>query len=236
MKIFTDRLPAFPKTPHLPYKPNVDASDIIAEDVCLNEGLICVEEKIDGASVGICLDDEGNPLVRNRDHILKKGYVKKDTTAKKQFRPLWNYYYDNRRAFQSILAEGPFAIYGEWMWVQHGIHYTSLPDWFIPYDIYNYDLGVFLSPLTSRRLLTDAGFTCPRLIYQGDAKTVVLQYKDFEVWANQPAEWAEGKAEGVYVKVHDTEIIHHRYKMVREDFVRGAFWDNKELKKNATAT
>lgn len=232
-QIHKDRLPVFPRTPHLPYKPNVDSTDIIAEKVCLDDGEVSVEEKVDGASVGITLDDEGNPVIRNRDHILNKGYVKKNTTAKKQFRPLWNYFYDNRRAFEVVLKEGPFAIYGEWMWAQHGIFYNKLPDWLIPYDIYNYEIGKFLSPVISRRLLIEAGFNCPALLFHGTVNT--LSYEDFEQWANKPAQWANSKMEGIYLKVHNTEIILHRYKMVREDFARGALWDNKELKKNELA-
>jgi len=229
MKELASQLPSFPKTPHIPYKPNMDSSDIVAEMVLFHDGIICVEEKVDGASVGITIDNEGNPIIRNRDHILKKGYIKKETTAKKQFRPLWNYFYNNQKSFEAVLKEGPFSIYGEWMWVQHGIHYTSLPDCFIPYDIYNYEIGVFLSPITSRRLLQEAGFHCPHLIHQGDA---ALQYEDLEIWANQKSQWADCKMEGIYLKVHDAEVIHHRYKMVREDFVRGALWDNKEMRKN----
>lgn len=228
MKHLANILPPFPRTPHLPHKPNLEQNDLVASEIHL-DGLLSIEEKVDGASVGITIDDEGNPVIRNREHILKKGYTKKETTAKLQFRPLWNYFYANKKAFLKILEEAPLAIYGEWMWAQHGIHYTRLPDWFIPYDIYNYELGVFLSPVIARAILRDAGFHCPTLIFEGEQE---LSYDDLEIWANSPASWADGKVEGIYLKVHDGETVIHRYKMVREDYRRGTLWDNYDLKKN----
>lgn len=221
-----DRLPSFPKTPHLPNATNMDEDDIVAQEVHMEESIV-VEEKIDGASVGISIDDEGNPIIRNRDHILNKGYIKKNTVAKKQFRPIWNWFYDHRKKLEVILKEGPFSIYGEWMWVQHGIHYTRLPNWLIPYDIYNYEAKQFLSPVKSRHLLKDAGFYVPQLLYEGEA---ISQQKIKELIGK--AEWSDGLMEGVYIKVHSEGWITHRYKMVREDFERGSLWDNKEIRKN----
>jgi len=220
-------LPGYPRTPHLPYKPNMSADDILAEEEAtsvLYGSYVTIEEKIDGASVGISVLD-GHPIVRNRDHVLRKGLVK-NTAAKKQFTSLWNWYYDNEEKFEAL--EG-YTVFGEWMWAQHGIHYTHLPDWFIPYDLYDYEKDMFLSPVNSRRLLTNAGLFVPVLRFQGEFDG---GYTELEEYANMPAAWAEGKAEGIYVKVCDGERILHRFKMVREDFQRGAFWNPKQLSKN----
>lgn len=130
-------LPAFPRTPHLPYKPNAGDGDIVAtsaELLAIEDLLWTVEEKIDGASVGMALwEDE--PLIRNRDHILRKGYVK-ETAAKKQFASIWGWFYNHKKAFEHINKLGPYSVYGEWCVAQHGIAYTKLPDWFIAYDLY----------------------------------------------------------------------------------------------------
>src|SRR5690606_7082734 len=121
------------------------------------------------------------------------GFVK-NTAAKKQFTSLWNWFYENEEKFQSL--EG-YSIFGEWMLAQHGIHYTRLPDWFIPYDLYDYEKDFFLSPVESRRLLTAAGFFVPVLRYQGVFED---GYAQLEEYANLPATWADDKAEGIYVK------------------------------------
>ncbi len=228
-----DLLPAFPQTPHLPHKPNTDRADKVATDaeaVVIFNLPINVEEKIDGASCGMTIH-EGEPIIRNRDHILRKGYVK-DTAAKKQFASVWNWWYDHKETFEHLAGVGPYSVYGEWCVAQHGIHYTRLPDWFIAYDIYDYDRHLWLPPLRARTLLEAAGFVVPTLRFWGNFEG---EYVNLEDWANLPSAWADGKAEGIYVKIADDKQITHRFKMVREDFVRGAHWNPEKYEKNARA-
>ena len=220
-------LPSYPRTPHLPYKENISEGDIVAEEseaTVLFGSHVTIEEKIDGASVGISVLN-GHPIVRNRDHVLRKGFVK-NTAAKKQFTSLWNWFYDNEEKFEAL---GQYTVFGEWMLAQHGIHYTRLPDWFIPYDLYDYEKETFLSPVISRRLLTEVGFNVPTLRFQGEFEG---QYAELEEYANLPASWADDKSEGIYVKICNGERIFHRFKMVREDFQRGALWNPKEVQRN----
>lgn len=220
-------LPSYPRTPHLPHKPNASGDDLVApesEATVLFGAHICVEEKIDGASVGVAVLD-GHPVVRNRDHILRKGYVK-NTAAKKQFASLWNWFYDHQDQIESLV---PYSIYGEWLVAQHGIYYSRLPDWFVPYDLYDPEVGQFLSPVKARELLTQAGFAIPVLRFLGIFEG---SYTDLETWANSPAAWADEKAEGIYIKVCGEEYVTHRFKMVREDFQRGALWNPKQLTRN----
>ena len=74
------------------------ADELTAETVFHRE--LTVEEKIDGACVGIRHTGD-EPIIRNREHILRKGYLK-DTPAKMQFRPLWGYYYEHRENFAAL--------------------------------------------------------------------------------------------------------------------------------------
>lgn len=223
-------MPPYPRTLHLPHKPNASADDIVAqqgEATVLFGSHVTIEEKIDGASVGISVLN-GHPLVRNREHVLKKGFVK-DTAAKKQFASLWNWFYENKDKFEAVTESGPYTIFGEWLLAQHGIFYDRLPALFIPYDVYNYDRDEFLSPLLSRKILTDAGFAIPTLRFQGLFEDT---FDVLEAYANLPATWADGKAEGIYIKVCNGQKITHRFKMVREDFQRGALWSPVEIRKN----
>ena len=67
-------LPEFPRTMHLPVEPNAQSDDKIASASDMDLFLaseISVQEKIDGASMGISMY-QGEPLVRNRSHILLK--------------------------------------------------------------------------------------------------------------------------------------------------------------------
>lgn len=226
-------LPAFPRTPHLPHSPNTSGEDLIAthEEVAIVfTQPVNIEEKIDGASVGMCLY-EGNALIRNRDHILRKGYYK-DTTAKKQFLPIWNWFYKHREAFEALVEMGPYSVYGEWCLAQHGIMYDQLPDLFIAYDLYDQEKRTFLSPIKAREILTNLGFYLPKLLHQG---VFDGGYERLVELSNQQAEWSPEKLEGIYLKVYDNETILERFKMVRTDFIRGMNWDPQELKKNKVA-
>ena len=63
----------------------------------------------------------------------------------------------------------------------------------------------------------------------------VGEIKSFETivgWTKEKSQYANCSREGVYIKVSDGESITHRFKMVREDFVQGALWNNNILIKN----
>jgi hypothetical protein len=226
-------LPAFPKTAHLPHEPNTDHTDAVAsveEAGIIFTHPINIEEKIDCASMGTTLY-EGHPLIRNRDHILRKGYVK-DTAAKKQFASAWTWFYNNKAKFEAIQEIGPYSVYGEWCVAQHGLAYTALPDWFVAYDLYDYERSLFLPPPDARKWLAEAGFTVPYLHHQG---VFDGGYEELAALARTISQWTEDKTEGIYVKVYDDKSVTHRFKMVRPDFVRGALWNPKKLTKNKLA-
>lgn len=214
-------LPPYPRTVLLPYKPNASKDDIIAserEAKVIFGGHLSIEEKVDGASVGMALFEE-HPIIRSKDYILHKG------NTKGQFATIWNWFYRHQNRFKHIAGLGPFSVYGEWMVRSHGIFYSKLPDWFIAYDVYNYEVGAFLSPVTARRLLEDAGFAIPALRFQG---VFTGTYDDLEGIAALPATWSEERAEGVYIKVCNQEVIKARFKMVQPDFQRSSLWEQNQ--------
>jgi len=226
-------LPAFPRTPHLPHNPNAESDDIIATNVevrPLFTKLVNIEEKIDGASVGIT-SFEGNPVIRNREHVLNKAYSK-NTAAKKQFASIWNWFYKNKDKFKRLASMGPYSVYGEWCIAQHGIFYNKLPDWFIAYDIYNYEQDKFISPVLARVWLNDLGFSTAPLIFQGQ---FIDGYDELAAWAKLPSKFSDSDSEGIYLKIYDDEQVLNRFKMVQPNFERGKFWNPKAYTKNELA-
>lgn len=222
-------LPHFPRTPHLPWKPNASPADVVARDAeaaVIFKKSVTIEEKIDGASVGFSVID-GHPSIRNREHFLKKGFVGK-TAAKKQFASIWNYYYNNSKKFETLTKLGPYSVYGEWMLMQHGIFYDRLPDLFIAYDIWNWQLGQWLPPDQSRATLDKCGFSIPCLLYKGK----VEEYQQLEDLTQKQAAWSSSKLEGIYLRIGSETEVTHRFKMVRPDFVSGALWDRYKINKN----
>lgn len=223
-------LPAFPSTPHLPHKPNTDRLDSIASvkslDILRSTDLcVTIEEKLDGASCGMTLY-KGGPLIRSRDHILRKGYFK-DTAAKMQFASVFTWWYENKDKFEAL---APFSVYGEWLVAKHGISYDRLPAWFVAYDLYDSENRRWIPSVSARSWLSLAGFQIPKLMHQGWFEG---DFESVERMANETSAYCDSKAEGVYVKVADDWAIRHRFKMVREDYVRGAFWDPDKMSKNA---
>ena len=80
MKSLVDNLPTYPRTPHIPYLPNISAGDIVGTEkevsFLFNSPNLVIEEKIDGSNSAAMLCEDGNVIIRNRDHILNKGYLK----------------------------------------------------------------------------------------------------------------------------------------------------------------
>ncbi len=237
MKELKKILPDFPKTLHVPYKAvfgaNVSPDDAIASELTVEringEGNIFVEEKIDGANCGMCLY-EVHPVIRNRSHILNKGYVK-DTPAKMQFRPAWNWFYKNKEKFEKLNQAAGFevGVFGEWLYALHGIRYDKLPDLFVAYDLFDWFALKFIATDKARELLTSAGFSVPPLLHTGKVES----YEQLENLCNEPSAYSTtDKREGVYVKITDGKYIVDRYKMVRSDFVQGCNWDLRTITKN----
>ncbi len=236
MKKLLMKLPEFPRSRHLPYKANASADDIIAiesDAEVVFESSVSVEEKVDGASIGITIHED-HFLVRNRNHIMNKGFVK-NTPAKKQFTSVWNWTVDNRSKFDKIMEQGQYSVYGEWMVGRHGMAYTRLPDWFVAYDVYDQERQHFLGYDVARPLLIECGFCVPPEIYVAGNR--LANSGEFHVLMTECfSEWADGKVEGIYIRV-GAEIITHRFKMVRSDFERNVpqFGEDGKIIKNQVA-
>ncbi len=77
--------PEYPRILHL----DKSISNMTHDDIQLESDvefpITCwVQEKVDGANCGMSWTS--GPVLRNRNHILKKGYIEKETPAKLQLR------------------------------------------------------------------------------------------------------------------------------------------------------
>lgn len=227
-------LPDYPRTLHLPWKANASSDDKVAtERECksiFTSPTVAVQEKVDGASCGMCLNGE-NALIRNRNHILSKGY-NKQTPAKAQFARVWNWFYENIHLLQALNEQGPYSVYGEWLYAQHGLEYDLLPSLFVTYDVYDYEAEKYVCPVESIRILTECGFAVVPQLHLGP----VASWEQLEELANQPSPFTtKGNREGVYLKVSDGRYVTDRFKMVRADFKQGALWSESVINRNKVA-
>jgi len=145
----------YPRVPHLP--PGVGASrddHVLAPDQAepfFSEPVV-VEEKLDGASVALWLDSSGIVRVATRggsDAVDRAG----------QLGPLRAWAAQRADGLRALLAEGA-VLYGEWLWLEHGVHYDHLPDWLIGLDVWRPEAGFVAFDERARRL-TDAGVALP---------------------------------------------------------------------------
>lgn len=228
MKHFKQILPDYPRTSHVPHRPNASADDLIASDkeieIIFQSNNVFIEEKIDGSQCGMALY-EGQPIIRNSTHILRKGYSK-DTPAKQQFVNVFNWFYKNKELFTKL---GDYGVYGEWMVATHGIKYNNLPSHFMAFDLFDYHAKKFVETYLAKEILSAAGFSVTPLLHSGKIESL----EQLETLTNQPSVLTNTEnQEGIYIKVCDDRWVTHRFKMVRPDFVRGQFWDGKTLQKN----
>ena len=219
-------LPEYPSLRHLPWKPNNKSDKIAteAEASVIFEKNVSVQEKLDAANCGMVFF-EGYPVVRSRSKILRKGQHLKNP-SQTQFASAWNWMHENKGKFELLEERGSFTVYGEWMIQQHGMVYDKLPDWFIAYDIFDYEKGHFLMPDESLALLSYCGFCITNQLFYGKLDS----YEQLESMANGESTFASAKREGVVVKVTDgNQRIY--FKMVRQGFDQGSLLSD-ELKRN----
>jgi hypothetical protein len=174
-----------------------------------------IQEKVDGANMGVSWTS--GPVLRNRNHILKKGYIEKDTPAKLQFRPAWNWLHQHNSDIQKVakLLDTPVTIYGEWLYAKHSIFYDKLPDLFLAYDIWSVEDGEFFSPEIVEEVLskTEIKFIKPK-------KVTLTSVSDVIKFSEMKSDFRNGLSEGIVVKTSEGRFLKDTWKVVNRHFER----------------
>lgn len=175
-----------------------------------------VFEKVDGANMGISWYNDG-PILRNRNHILKKGYSKIRTPAKEQFKSAWNWLHDHKKDIEFIKNElmSEITIYGEWMNFSHSILYDKLPDIFLAYDIWVVEDRRFISPIIFEDLMnqTNIKFIKPIKIRFDNIEDVIFA-------SERLSNYRDGICEGIVFKSVDGRFVGDTWKVVNKYFER----------------
>jgi len=231
-KSFREILPEYPSVRHLPWNPNAKSDKIATKqeffDAIAGDKKIFVQEKIDGANCGMGFLD-GYPVVRTRTKILRKGQELKNN-SQKQFASAWNWMHDRKDRFDKLKEAGPYTVYGEWMIQQHGMFYDNLPEWFVAYDLFDYEKCHFVDPGKANSILKNCNFSVipfelnPAFFFTADLSIPSSHMSSnlFEAFANNPSNFAvNAKREGIVVKISDGEYVTDQFKMVRQGFDQG---------------
>jgi atypical dual specificity phosphatase len=220
--------PDYPRIPHMPIISHISADDVVLGEMPAFPLKAWVQEKVDGANMRISWNsDEDAPILGNREHILRKGYTK-DTPAKKQFVPAWNWIYDRIDFFRIMnVAHGQLVVYGDWMLATHSIGYDALPDWFVAYDVWSCDLKRFFSPKKCCDILAGSGIE----FVQSSLETFSSP-EEIASFSERPSNYRNGAREGIVLKTEDGGFIKDVFKVVNGQFVRRNDFNDSPMVKN----
>lgn len=168
---------------------------------------VLVEEKVDGANVTIWQDRDGilrvaprggaDAMDRGRQLGRLRAWVAEQTI------PL------------TEATDGGHVLYGEWLWVRHGVAYEALPDWLVLLDVWRAGTGLF-TPGERRRVAEVAGLCLPPVRFEG-----VLGSPERLSTLFGPSAFGAARAEGLVLRLPDGR----RCKVVDPAFVRLTDWD-----------
>jgi hypothetical protein len=250
----------YPRTQHLSGS-RLQEGDEDLSQVPFSEILgknIVIEEKIDGANSAISFDNDGNLLLQSRGHYLNGGYNERHYNLMKQWAN------NNKALFWSVLGSR-YIMYGEWMYAKHTVFYDALPDYFMEFDIFDRETGIFLDT-KSRRIITEqmgVVHSVP-VLAQGifKSKESILKYlgvsnyiTDNHIDVLRKLSEKQGLdverqvretdpsmlMEGLYIKVEADGQVKQRVKFVRNTFYQcvnasGSHWQQRPIIPNQLAT
>lgn len=210
-----DRPIKFPRTKHAVNLGGAGRDDLMLTKAEVEELLrhpLIVEEKVDGANMGIRLTADGALVVQNRSHFVT-------AASHPQFGPLAAWLAEHEDALRRVLVDHRTVLYGEWLVATHSIHYSRLPDWFLAYDLLDTRTGHFLCRSALEDRLRDSGLhMTPRVFAQPQVFASVAELQALTQVASQ---FYDGPVEGVVLRHCDDTRVVSRAKVVRSNFIAG---------------
>lgn len=218
----------FPRTPHLMWlgesQPRGDKL-LAAEDARrLLAKPTAVEEKVDGANLGLSIGPDGRVRAQSRGHYLELG-------TQGQWKPLWRWLAVRGLQIASVIDES-LVVFGEWCYAEHSIAYDSLPDWFLVFDVYDKTAERFWSRRRRDELSRYAGLAVVPLLGTGAFAASALRRMMGQ------SRLGLVPAEGIYLRWDDDDWLSARAKIVRAGWVMASdeHWSARPIKVNRLAT
>lgn len=211
----TSQIVKFVRTRHLVNLGGASRDDLLLTHGEQNSFLqfqLDVEEKIDGANLGIVVKADYKISVQNRSHYVSSSYHA-------QFSLLDNWILKHSDELIALLEPEVEILYGEWCYMKHSIHYTKLPDYFLAFDLYNCITQQFSSRQELQVRLEGTSIKQVPLIVSkkfGNVKELS------DIASKTKSQYYDGIVEGVYLRVCDDKNTKDRAKIVRKDFICGS--------------
>ena len=245
----------YPRTPHIEgsgLQKGDDGERVPFFDIAGKP--LVIEEKLDGANVGIWFRSAGEPVTQSRGHILAGG------AGEAQFALLKTWVSVHQGTLWDALGTR-YVLYGEWMYAKHTVFYDALPHYLMEFDLLDRVTGAFLSTPARRERLAGASVVSVPVVHMGALRRprdlVALVKPSLYKTAHWRQSLAEAQAatgadparfgasdtddsdlsEGLYIKWEEGGVVRGRYKWVREAFVQtildsGTHWRDRVLVPN----
>jgi ATP-dependent RNA circularization protein (DNA/RNA ligase family) len=213
----------FPHTPHLDWLgPDSPRGDKILSQNEVREllsGEVIVEEKIDGANLGISHGEDGEILLQNRGSYLLAPY-------RGQFSRLTSWLGERAEGLSNILSPETI-LFGEWCAAKHSLFYDRLPDWFLLFDVYCAKEERFLSTAQRNSMAQSGGLSTVPEIARG--RFTLGQLTDLLL--NGQSRLRDGTMEGLVIRSESETLSVSRAKLVRPDFSQAIqnHWSSRPL-------
>lgn len=181
---------------------------------------VVIEEKIDGANLGISFSSDGAIQLQNRGSLICEPYSG-------QWRHLANWLQYKKRYLFDLLYNR-FVLFGEWCYYTHSVYYSSLPDWFIVFDVFDKESRQFLSVSKRNSFVKQIGLaTVPHMFTGQISKELLDDYIGKSAYGTEIVE-------GLYLRIDSTDYLKYRAKYVRKDFTQSieTHWSKKPIRKN----
>lgn len=214
----------FPTTPHLLWLGKVAArSDKVmskSEAEAFLRSSVTIEEKVDGANLGISFDAQGNLRAQNRGNYLAH-------EERGQFLPLWNWLRKRESCLLNAL-EDKLILFGEWCFARHSIHYTQLPDYFLAFDVFDKEKRSFFSSYRRDQMVSALDLSLVPRVTSGHFALNELPSLIGE------SRLYQGSMEGIYLRQDDEQWLCRRAKVVRAEFAQRIekHWSKSQLVPN----
>ena len=185
---------------------------------------VIIEEKIDGANLGISFNKEGRILLQNRGDYLYEPYSGQWAAISKwldnKIESLFDYLFDR------------YIIFGEWCYLKHSVYYNALPDWFVAFDIFDKQNKTFLTVSERNKLAKAMRLATVPFISSSQS----LSLENLDTYVRKSA-FGDETSEGLYLRIEANDQLLRRAKYVRPSFSQAInkHWSSQSLQKNKIA-
>lgn len=220
----------YPTTPHLLWlgsKPLARSDKLIPKQECLEflKREVIIEEKIDGANIGISISEDGSLRVQNRGQYIDNQFFG-------QFSRLENWLSLRGQKFMSALPKNAI-LFGEWCAAVHTIFYDRLPDYFLLFDVYDVENAEFWSVARRDDLAENLELKVVPKIFKGQ----VDKDKVLSLLLGSQSRFSSCPMEGLVMRTDDALWLLQRAKVVHPNFIQSVnqHWTKRAITWNQLA-